>query len=169
LDQHFSIYDASAAPEIDIERLAYFAASVLWRGSAHTWRFRQEVLRKIPLGPYQEELRQYLLGLNAFPQNAVFLIDVIGDENLRMGTYPPFGGKREDGSWCYTFPFFGIIFTIVLGNTIKQSLREHCTYRSPRHFITRGVTRTETMLEWAFSLLRKSRPVGKLSKKSPGQ
>jgi hypothetical protein len=70
-------------------------------------------LTRISLGPYEEELRQYLLGQTQFPRNAVLAVDVIADAILRRGVIPPFGGKREGGIWSYTLPFFGIVLTVV--------------------------------------------------------
>ena len=90
LDDRFSGGKAGA-------KLAYFAASILWRGSAHQWRFGKQLLTRISLGPYEEELRQYLLGQTQFPRNAVLAVDVIADAILRRGVIPPFGGKREGG------------------------------------------------------------------------
>lgn len=160
-----SAYDASVISEIDIEKLAYFAASFLWRGAAHQWRFRQQKLRRVSLGTYEEDLRKYLLGQVSFPRNAVLVVDVIADEQMQRSVFPPFGEKREGGIWSYSFPFFGIAFMIVLGNTIDRRWRELCTYRSPQHFITRGMTSSDTILQWALPLKSKSRTVGKLAKR----
>lgn len=160
------VYDVSAITEIEVEKLAYFAASILWRGSAHQWRFGKQLLTRISLGPYEEELRQYLLGQAQFPRNAVLAVDVIADAILRRGVIPPFGGKREGGIWSYALPFFGIVLTMVIGNTMSKSLRKHCTYPSERPFITRGMTKPETVLGWGMSLLSSSRTGGKLDRQS---
>jgi len=68
-----AIYGATAIPEIDIEKLAYFAASVLWRGSAHDWRSGKDSIRTPKLGPYERGFPKYLKGDGPFPPNAFWV------------------------------------------------------------------------------------------------
>src|SRR5664279_1064645 len=54
-------YDASKIVGIDIERLVYFSASVIWRASLRKWQLRRQTYDAIQIGAgYQEQLRQYL-------------------------------------------------------------------------------------------------------------
>jgi hypothetical protein len=46
------IYFASKVPEIDVYALAYFAASIFWRGSIHPWNDDGSV--PVDLGPFQD-------------------------------------------------------------------------------------------------------------------
>jgi hypothetical protein len=61
------IYYASTIPEINISALAYFAASIVWRGSIHPWNDDGSI--PVRLGPFQEQFRQYLMGLESFPKD----------------------------------------------------------------------------------------------------
>jgi hypothetical protein len=158
----FALYAGNTIAALDIEKLAYFPSSVLWRGSVHDWCSGRDAIRTPKLGPYEEELRKYLLGEASFPTNAVLFVDVLSEPNLWHSVYLPYGRREEDLSWHYTFPFLGILFAIVLGKTIKPTIRRFCTYRSPENFITKGLIKTETLIQ-AFGKLRaKSRKVGKL-------
>ena len=56
----FTAYSGSA-PGVEVDRLAYFAASVIWRASVHQWKQYGHAPPRLALGPYQELLRQYLL------------------------------------------------------------------------------------------------------------
>jgi hypothetical protein len=63
-----AVYAGSQSSEIDLDRLAYFGASVLWRGSAHSWRSGKDPLRTPSLGSYEEHFRKYLIGQGPFPE-----------------------------------------------------------------------------------------------------
>jgi len=59
------VYFAAKIPEIDCPALAYFAASMFWRGSIHGWS--EDGAIPVKLGPFQESFRQYLIGQEDFP------------------------------------------------------------------------------------------------------
>jgi len=61
------LFYAAKIPEIDISALAYFATSIFWRGSIHPWNDGGSI--PVMLGPFQEQFRQYLLGLLPFPKD----------------------------------------------------------------------------------------------------
>lgn len=54
------IYFGASIPAIDLERIVYFAASVFWRAAVNDWG---ENPIKLDLGPYEDSLRRFLLGL----------------------------------------------------------------------------------------------------------
>jgi hypothetical protein len=60
---HSKAYTGAQTPHIDRDKLTYFALSVFWRASVHTWEGPDGDRVGIGLGArYDEELRQYLLG-----------------------------------------------------------------------------------------------------------
>ena len=76
----WSAYSATDAPEIDRAAIAYFALSVFWRASVHSWRDVEGDLVKIDLGArYNDELRRYLLGKAELPKNAWLLVSACSD------------------------------------------------------------------------------------------
>src|ERR1700722_19404919 len=65
------IYYAEDHPEIDWNKLAYFAFSIFWRGAADSWSRREEPAAKpfIELEPtLQEHLRRFLLAEEDYPE-----------------------------------------------------------------------------------------------------
>lgn len=57
---HYTVTDT---PDIDRDKLAYFALSVLWRASVHIWEQESGKPVSIDLGKkYNEQVRRYLLG-----------------------------------------------------------------------------------------------------------
>ena len=70
----------SRAIEIDAERLAYFALSVIWRGAVHSWTLPDgSKCRRCRLGRHEEPIRQFLIGQTPFPQDAAVLVSVCED------------------------------------------------------------------------------------------
>jgi hypothetical protein len=59
------VYAAANFPEINVEAISYFAASMFWRASVHDWNNRAD--EPIQLGPYEEQFRKYLMEESDFP------------------------------------------------------------------------------------------------------
>jgi hypothetical protein len=160
-----SVYSGSAIPEIKMEKLAYFSASVLWRGSVHEWRSGKDPVISPKLGPYEEDFRKYLLGQGPLPPNAFGAIDIVGDKNLWPWVFVPYGGRRRGIlEWQYIFPFLGIVFVFFLGKSVDPTRFRYCAYRSPERIITRGVMKSDTFVFDTGELMARSRIVGKLNK-----
>ncbi len=121
-----SLIDARPIPQISLDKLVYFAASVFWRAGACRWRavdhYKQEFL-----GPYQEKLRRFLLGQEAFPDRAALLINVSGNVKPHLGAIYPYSG-RVNGTWQHRFAIPGLAFWLHLGN-LPAALKRFCAVR----------------------------------------
>jgi hypothetical protein len=132
------VYAAAGIPQINVEKLTYFIASIMWRGAAHEWKSGRDKIRRLFLGSrYEEELRRYLLGEAAFPQNAALWVSVIPESGLWNTVSAPYG-ERLNQCWRYKFIFLGVTFMFFLGARIDPIIRKMCTYRSEEHFIFYG-------------------------------
>src|SRR5713226_5437987 len=69
----FAYYSSVKIPEINMDALVYFAVSMFWRGSAHTWRNVSGYMEGIELGPFEEPIRRFLVG-DKFPADTVILV-----------------------------------------------------------------------------------------------
>jgi len=125
-------YDASKIPKIDIKKLVYFGASVIWRASLRSWQLQKQVYQPIEICPtYKEELRLYLLG-RPFPQNAVATVYVSTlDAPLLLAGFPD--SLAEDSIQVHRFYIPGIWFLLLLGENIPEESRKMCILRSPFH------------------------------------
>jgi hypothetical protein len=92
------IYEGANIPDVEPDKLAYFAASLFWRAAAHNWPLNKGVVASIKLGPYEDELRCYLLGA-PFPINAALIIAVgHGMEEMRNSVITlPYLAGRDTG------------------------------------------------------------------------
>jgi hypothetical protein len=118
------LYFADKIPEIDVQAVAYFAMSIFWRGAIHPWN--NDGTLPVPLGPFQEEFRQYLMGMRPFPKECAALWAVIreGKEIDRL-TYGP-TGNRIGKLHSYRFPMPGFCFILFAGKNIPAALAEKC-------------------------------------------
>lgn len=113
-------------PEVNVPALTYFAASIFWRGSIHPWR--SDGTRPVPLGPYEEPLRQYLLGEADFPEAMTLSVVVRMPSEISHFTYEPFGEWRGL-SFVAKFPMPGLAFGISAGPEIPEPMRMLCFVR----------------------------------------
>lgn len=98
----------------------YFAASIFWRSAAATWRFEGKPIESVVLGArYQEELRRYLLGEQAFPTNARVFVHTWRDTPLGHASTFPFS-SRINGLRRHSFLIPGIHFILLLGKAVLQ-------------------------------------------------
>lgn len=155
------MYSASGIPQINVEKLTYFIASIMWRGAIHEWKSGKDKIRRVYLAKYTKELQSYLLGEAAFPQNAVLWVSIIPDSKLWNTVSPPYGEKLNQ-CWRYKFIFLGISFMFFLGARIDPIIRRTCIYRSPEKFIFMGDETSEMVIRDFGKLIRQSRPVGSL-------
>lgn len=121
---------------LDLEQIAYFAASVFWR--AHVCAD----LASYSLGPnHAEAVRQYLLGNTPFPQQGsmVLLLDEdspgAGCEIANLFTMPI--SQRAHGHYIHTFALFGLHPMLVVGALVPDAFKKFCIIRgdTPRAFI----------------------------------
>ena len=106
--------------QVNVEAYAYFALSVLWRGSVGDWpepygRFRNALGAK-----YEEEIRRFLLGQISFPENAYLLVEVDFEVPSLSGMISPDSVKRIINRFRFRQHFFlipGIRFNVLLGGS----------------------------------------------------
>lgn len=129
----FSWYDIIAVPNVDREKLGYFALSVCWR-AVHVWRKPEPASEPIDLGPYEEALRRYLLGETGFPANVVLFFIVCTDAASQDSFHVPSRG-RKDQDTTYTFQARGINFFMTVGKRIPETMRRNCSVTSEHKWI----------------------------------
>lgn len=158
MGDQFRIYSGATIPQIDVEKLVYFGASVIWRGSIHTWKAGRDYVSSPKLGrTYNEQLRSYLLGQAAFPADAVVWVSLIPDPNIWNQFTFPYGGKQQI-YWQYRFSFLGITFQLFVGKRLDSRIRRMCSLRSPEMFIYVADETADFVIRDAGKLLARSKP-----------
>ena len=128
------LYSVKENAEVNTAQLAFFATSVVWRAAIHTWRFGPRTER-VFLGPYQDQLRRYLLGQDQFPQQAAMWVWVSSyDKPSRAISFP-----QSMRVWdCYThgFDIPGVRFTMFVGKVLPEVVRRLCIIYGEEKIIT---------------------------------
>jgi hypothetical protein len=97
---------------IDAEKFAYFALSIVWRRTIHEW---SPAVPRWDLGQFAEDMRKYLLGQTPFPGNMAVIVMVCTDEaSRRMWTIP--AQFVEAGCLNFAFDVRGIRFRAMMGH-----------------------------------------------------
>ncbi len=102
----------------DGNHIAYFAASVMWRGCVMS--------RGCKLGPYEPKFRQYLIGATPFPREAVVsvgLLEPSPNVDARGWVSEPTSTKTSMG-WCHGFLLAGLVFRCWVGKAIPPEWQE---------------------------------------------
>ena len=124
--------DASQVAGVDIDKLVYFGASVIWRAAVRSWRIAKEVYPRLPMAPhYLEKLRRYLLGKASFPADAVSAIYVSPSREPPLSAGYPERIADEKPLW-YRFYVPGLWFLLLMGD-LTEDQRNMCILRSPFH------------------------------------
>jgi hypothetical protein len=126
-------FNASEVRGIDVEKLTYFNASVIWRASLRSWIVQKQKYDQIQMEPeYQEQLRRYLLGEADFPEDAISVVYFSPAEIPALhALYPQV--LEEQGYRNYRFYVPGIWFLIAIGDGLTDDIRKMCILRSSIH------------------------------------
>ncbi len=126
----------SDTPNIDRAMIAYFAISVFWRASVHTWVQANGEETRIDLGEkYNQEIRKYLLGETLVPRNASLQVVVCTDElNQKTFFTPRENQKTRDRSMVFLAR--GMIFLLRMSNALTGYQKRLSIVNEQRGLIT---------------------------------
>lgn len=160
-----TVFEGAKILTAEPRKLAYFAASVFWRGAAHRWTIQQKPADPLPLGPYTESLRNYLLG-GEWPKRAALLVFVsAGMEQFRNVTIAfPHLRFRGDGFRLYAFTVPGLTFYLFLGGGIPSGIMHYCCASSPEGYILMSDETDVANAQVNIKLFETTRKVGSLAK-----
>jgi hypothetical protein len=162
------IFVSAAAPGVEPDKLAYFAASVFWRRAARSWEIGTLAVRRLRFDRYEEAFRLYLLGRARWPRDAVMFINVsAGMETMRNAVVEFPARISRNGSYIYRLRIPGITFMLMLGSRFRQYVNL-CAV----HNVERPIYMAEDLDKWNFKdVMREyanSPRVGKLTQRTQG-
>ncbi len=161
-----AIYSVSDIPAIDMEQVGYFALSFFWRAAVHSWTTTGSASQLLELGPYEEDMRRYLLAEAAFPKDMVLLVAVWFRNTPPRFVITPVeyrnapGEKRDFRKYTAYVP--GISLDLLVGKRIPRSLRERCSYES--RLIHMNIDTDESVIGAVRTMNQMSRPSEKLKR-----
>lgn len=160
-----TIYSALQIPQIDINKLIYFGASVFWRASVAEWTMSGKKVQLIRLGAkYEEQFRQYLNGESGFPDNAAIWVAVVRSESPPPLINFPVGesvGKYHR----HSFNVLGLDYFLYVGGNLPEEITRHCAARTPERYMF--FTDIESVIERkAAGVFNKATPTKKLRERA---
>jgi hypothetical protein len=122
---------------VDMDKFAYFAMSLVWRGAVHDWTMPDGTVRPHDaLGAFIEPMRLYLIGKTLLPPDTSVIV-IVGsdDESRKIWTTPQVHVEAN----CLNFRFltFGVLFRVMMGYQQPQYFRDNCC-TSPRKCLFYG-------------------------------
>jgi hypothetical protein len=116
-----AVYLAVQNREIEVEKLTHFALGLFWKASVYSWR-GDTTYPRIDLGPYSEEIREWLRGRNAFPKYVFLIVVIEKPQKAQITMNDPYEGVRQ--GWRTHFVHVpGVLFMMALGKTVDDSVR----------------------------------------------
>lgn len=114
--------------DLDTDKFAYFAISVVWRATACQWAMQDgNFTQEVNLGAFQENMRRYLLDEIPLPTDMAVILIVCSDNESRVRFFHP-TGFVEAGCINFRFMARGIFFRVMMGYQMSPYLREQsCT------------------------------------------
>lgn len=128
---------------LDVDKIAYYAISMVWRGSAHTWRSLAGQTTGSIVASHMEEMRRYLMGEIALSNDIYVFVLVCLDLVSQIQTLSPF---PVDGVSIqrYEMLMSGIFFQVGLGCP-ADVISQVCCVHAQGHPIFAGDRRGETL------------------------
>lgn len=160
------VHNATKVSGIDVDKLVYFGASIFWRGTQR-WKGQPEAHR-LKLGPYEEQLRMFLLGKAPFPKDCSICVGVNRAEEIQMaatGIFPYLKNRSQKDKFTqYNFAMMGLSFDLFVGKELDHVRRAMCILRGFDHPIFFADSAGAGIVDAFGRIMRTSRPVGKLAK-----
>lgn len=122
---------SGSATGIDTDALAYYALSILWKGSVHNWTTLKGQNSSVNLGVHQERIRRYLIGDAGFPEGVYVIVAACTDVGSQGMVFAPSLVDHEMYP-MHSLLVRGIWFHIVLTDKPSPELDGLCCVRSGR-------------------------------------
>jgi len=120
------VYSCHSIPEVDANRIIYFATSVFWRAAVAPWDGQP----LLDLGPYERQFADYLLSLSQFPRSGGLVVTVNDQATTKLSMIAPHG-KTGPGFHQYSFFIPGLTFDLFVGGKLPSLLDRSCIVRGP--------------------------------------
>ncbi len=129
---------------IDSGKLGYYALSMFWRGSVHTWKTLGEQTTSVYLAPKdQEAIRRFLLGESGWPPGIVMQVTACTDLISQDNVLAPVKWENQAYVGCLMV-VFGIHFDLVCGVPPGSRDWNLCCVNSPARVIFRHICEDTT-------------------------
>jgi hypothetical protein len=127
----FSIYLCANVLSLDCEKITHFATGIFWKAAVHSWRSGASTV-KLDLRGHEEQLREYLLGTNPFPDDVLVILRIAPPSVPLLWAVAPVS-TRDASLGVYRFYVPGIEFSLHVKEQAVGELWEGCFVHNPAH------------------------------------
>lgn len=161
----WNIYSGEAVG-YDMDKIAYFGLSLLWRAAVHTWTMVDGKTTSVQLHhAHKEDLRRYLLGKTGFPKDCAVVVTVATDWASQQACFVPNRIKNVPVT-AYGFMTKGLYFRVFFTKGTPNEFRQICAVTGKGKLLfTRDCE--DNLIETWEKLMATCKPVGDLAKASP--
>jgi hypothetical protein len=129
-DDEAAIYIIPDSEQSTIYGIGYMGLSVLWKAAAHRWRDQDGTITPVSLGsPYQEQVRQFLLGEGPFPEHASMVVEVSDENNRFVAVVGTPASSKFPKNYLHWIDICGIRFNLLMGSRMAPHLKELSVFR----------------------------------------
>jgi hypothetical protein len=153
----FKVFCAHTIPGFEMGKIIHLALGMFWKSAVRTWNMIDGPVERIELGPYQEPIREYLLGRRPFPKDMCLVTFLDSNTPPLIAVTPPRRFQNE-GFHLFIFYMNGLKCMFCVGKQIPQDYRACCLASSPDHPIFLDSLSGESMLRAMKSSTRQSKP-----------
>lgn len=158
-----TVYDVQQLLDTKVDQYLYFAASVFWRASAHSWKMGGEQVGKIRLGDtYQEQFRLYLFAKAAFPKNARVYVHVSSETQVPLTVTTVPTTFRIDSAHRHKFCIPGVLFILFLGREVSKKFDTFALNGSQRKIMWLCPWQNDSLFRGIQNRMATAIPMGKL-------
>lgn len=132
-DHKRDVYVIDDSLVTDFEQVGYFGTSLFWKSSVHAWNDGNRPVPSIPLGVYEEQFRQFLVGIEPFPEDAALVIEVSDEANRLIQMVGTPGTLKHPTNYLHWIHLCGVRFNLFVGQRMPARLKNFCAFRrSPK-------------------------------------
>jgi hypothetical protein len=117
-----------------MEKLAYYALSVVWRCAVHKWPTIGLQTANVKVENRLDDIRQYLLGDAPYPEDIVVVISVCTDLVSQLQCLYPSVYLSPDGYPSYPFLVLGLHFNVIVADS-RTDFSQLCSVASAERWI----------------------------------
>jgi hypothetical protein len=113
---------------VDVQKLAYFAVSMVWRGAIHAWSTVDRQTSQLTVPSHLEDMRRFLMGEIALPVEIGLLVIICLDFASQVHVLAPFLVGNEETDTLFEMLIFGVVLRVGINHPQKEFYALACTH-----------------------------------------
>ncbi len=113
---------------VDVQKVAYFAVSMVWRGAVHAWKTVDRQTSQLTVSSHLEGMRRFLMGEIALPAEIGLQVIVCLDFASQIHVLAPFLVGGEETDTLFEMQICGVVLRVGINHPQKEFYALACTH-----------------------------------------